>query len=136
MVYGSGILVPVARRWAAQLNENAKRAAQWGAMPEMNHNEVVPWVDGGSWADKYTVVLLDDPGAPEDVRKRIPVTRDLAEAAGWKPHVLVPEGDHELTRMLSLAVMGDWLSYWIALAEDTDPTPIPTIEKLKKRLEE
>ncbi len=136
MIYGSGTLVPVARRWAAQINENAKRAAQWGVMPEMNHNEVVPYVEGGEWGQWYDVILLDDPDAPADVRKRIPLTAELARAAGWTAQTITPRTQSTLARMMELTVIGDWLSYWLALAQGVDPSPIPTIDTLKARLEE
>ncbi|GBE30682.1 bifunctional phosphoglucose/phosphomannose isomerase [bacterium BMS3Bbin04] len=136
MIYGSGAFVPVARRWAAQINENGKRAAQWGVMPEMNHNEVVPYVEGGEWGKWYSVMILDDPEAPADVRKRIPITAELAKKAGWSAHIVRPSAKSTLARMLELTLLGDWLSYWLALAQGIDPSPIPTIMELKARLED
>src|SRR5262249_54075063 len=40
VIYGAGILAPVARRWKTQLNENGKTWAIWEELPEMNHNAV------------------------------------------------------------------------------------------------
>lgn len=134
MVYASGILRPVARRWANQFNENAKRAAQWGELPEMNHNEVVAYRERGSAGERYAVFLLDDPFAPDDVRARIPVTLELARRAGFAAHRVQPDGEHDLTRLLAAAVRGDWLSYWLALAHGIDPSPIPAIDTLKLEL--
>jgi glucose/mannose-6-phosphate isomerase len=136
MIYGSGLFVPVARRWSAQINENSKRAAQWGVMPEMNHNEVVPYVEGGEWGKYYTVMILDDPAAQADVRKRIPITAELAKKAGWSAQVIAPKTESQLAQMLELTLLGDWLSYWLALAQGVDPSPIPTIMELKARLED
>ncbi len=136
MIYGSGLFVPVARRWSAQINENSKRAAQWGVMPEMNHNEVVPYVEHGEWGKWYSVMILDDPAAPADVSKRVPITAELAQKAGWNAHVIKPSSKSQLAQMLELTLLGDWLSYWLALAQGVDPSPIPTIDELKARLED
>lgn len=135
MIYGSGLFMPVARRWACQINENAKRAAQWGVLPEMNHNEVVAWIEGGPWGSRYQVILLSDPDAPADVLQRIPATRSLAEGAGWPVRVQTPVADTHLGRILEQSVVGDWLSYWMALAAGMDPTPIPPIDALKASLQ-
>ena len=38
VIYGAGILGPVAHRWKTQINENAKSAAYWEELPEISHN--------------------------------------------------------------------------------------------------
>ncbi|MDG6221215.1 MAG: SIS domain-containing protein, partial [Candidatus Thermoplasmatota archaeon] len=44
--YGGGCLSPVARRAAAQFNENGKRLSFHGEFPEMEHNDIVGWACG------------------------------------------------------------------------------------------
>lgn len=134
MIYGTGILAPVARRWANQINENSKLPAHWGVLPEMNHNEVVAYTEDSEWAGKGVVIILEDQDAPVDVLKRIDATRSLAEEAGWDAVVLGLNTQFKLGRMLALTVMGDWLSYWMAVGNGVDPTPIGPIDKLKQIL--
>ena len=44
VIYGSaGPALPAAIRWKTQFNENAKAAAAWGIIPELDHNEIVGW---------------------------------------------------------------------------------------------
>ena len=40
VIYGAGIMAPVARRWKTQLNENGKTWAQWEELPEIDYNAV------------------------------------------------------------------------------------------------
>ena len=44
------------------------------------------------------------------------------------------QGRHILERFFSLIYTGDWLSYFMALARGVDPTPVITIERLKRDL--
>ncbi|MBD3167381.1 hypothetical protein GF324_12340 [bacterium] len=134
MIYGSGRFAPVARRWACQLNENAKRTAHWGELPEMNHNEVVPLREGSPWSRVTGILLLDDPFAPDDVRVRVEATASIASETGWGVEIVRPTADGPLAQLLELTLVGDWLSYWLALAQGIDPTPIPTIERLKSMI--
>ncbi len=137
MIYGTGRLVSAAHRWATQLNENAKLPAHWGELPEMNHNEVVAYVEGTEWAKRAAVLLLVDPDSPDDVRKRAGVTLEIARNAGY-PAMQVPVPDTNrpaLETLLTAAVFGDWVSLWMALKRGVDPTPIAPIDRLKAALE-
>src|SRR5688572_8595741 len=47
VVWGAeGLAAVAAYRWKTQFNENAKVPAFWGALPEVDHNEVVGWAEG------------------------------------------------------------------------------------------
>jgi glucose/mannose-6-phosphate isomerase len=39
-----------------------------------------------------------------------------------------------LARLLSLIVLGDWVSYYLASLRGVDPWTIPAIDELKQRL--
>ena len=43
-------------------------------------------------------------------------------------------GESLLARMLSTIYIGDLTSYYLALMNKIDPTPVPLITELKKRL--
>lgn len=134
MIYGTGRMTVVARRWANQINENAKRPAQWGELPEMNHNEVVAYTPGMSWGERSSVVILVDPSSQADTLKRVEVTKRLGEETGFRTDIIRPTASSPLAQMLELTAVGDWLSFWMALAEGIDPSPVPTIDKLKASL--
>jgi glucose/mannose-6-phosphate isomerase len=36
--------------------------------------------------------------------------------------------------MMGLIYIGDWVSYYLAMINETDPTPVKVIEYLKRRL--
>jgi glucose/mannose-6-phosphate isomerase len=43
-------------------------------------------------------------------------------------------GEGRLARILDLMYLGDWTSYYVALANDVDPGPIDAIAQLKAQL--
>ncbi|MBZ0266047.1 bifunctional phosphoglucose/phosphomannose isomerase [bacterium] len=134
MIYGTGIYTAVARRWMTQINENAKRPAHWGELPEMNHNEVVAYVESLGFTKTMAAIFLIDPDSPDDVKKRVEITAKLAEEVGIDVEVLSPQSAHPFARLMEFTILGDWLSFWMAIHAETDPTPIEPIDKLKSAL--
>jgi len=41
---------------------------------------------------------------------------------------------HEAARLMSLIIVGDMTSVYLAIAHGVDPTPVPVIERLKATL--
>jgi glucose/mannose-6-phosphate isomerase len=129
-------LEPAAERWKDQINENAKTFAVWNTYPELTHNETVGWGMDESLAQQLAVVILHDPRESDRLRQRVQITRDLAlRKAGFFDEVSAI-GDGKLARLLSIIAIGDLASVYLALLRKVDPTPVPVIEELKKRLAE
>ncbi len=115
-------------RWRNQLNENAKVHAFSNLLPEMNHNEIVPWLTEGG--DNFHVVMLFDDHNPPELQRRMQFTRDLI--AEKTPVTIVrPTGETRLCRTFSLLVLADFVSYYLALLKGVDPTEIRAVDRLK-----
>ncbi len=127
-------LEPAAQRWKDQLNENAKTFAVWNTFPELNHNETVGWGLDDDLAQRLAVVVLHDPGEPDRLRRRVEITRELAFARAGSVHEVTAAGTGKLARLLSIIAIGDLASVYLALLRKVDPTPVPVIDELKKRL--
>ena len=136
VVYGAGILSDVARRWKTQINENAKAWAFFEVLPELNHNAVLGY-RYPAWArDKMYVVFLRCPFINMRTQLRYKFTGELLSQSKIDYQVLDGEGAGELTQMMSLVLLGDWVSYYLAILNGIDPSPVPEIDLLKKRLAE
>jgi glucose/mannose-6-phosphate isomerase len=132
IVYASQLLQPVAFRWKTQVNENSKSACFYNVFSEMNHNEIA----GYKCMDrKYTAILLRDSNDNERVRKRMDISRDLMRERVDVEEVNV-KGESLLARMISTVYLGDFVSYYLALHNRVDPSPVEIIESLKKKLVE
>ncbi len=136
VIYGAGILSKVARRWKTQINENSKSWAFHETFPELNHNAVVGYQFPAELASKLYVVLLRSPSLHPRTLIRYQVTCELLEQNSISHQLIDSQGESELSQMMSLIYLGDWVSYYLAILYQTDPTPVKVIDYLKKRLSE
>jgi glucose/mannose-6-phosphate isomerase len=136
VVYAAGCLIPVANRWKTQLNENAKHWAVFEPMPELNHNAVVGYWHPQAIRDKALVVMLRSSFDHARVRTRWDVTGELLLRERVAYASLEGRGLSRLAQMLSLVLFGDYVSYYLALLNEVDPTPVETIAFLKQRVAE
>jgi glucose/mannose-6-phosphate isomerase len=108
VIWGSSPLAAVAaKRFAAQLNENAKYPGIPGELPEANHNQVV---------------AFDGPFAPGTAERGVRVTE------------LPMTGEHPLQRFASVVPLIDYATVYLGIASGVDPTPIEIIQELKERI--
>jgi glucose/mannose-6-phosphate isomerase len=135
VIYGAGILSEVARRWKTQINENGKAWAFFETFPELNHNAVVGYQFPPELASKIYVVLLRCSSLHPRTLLRYPVTSELLQQNGIGHQIIDNHGENELSQMMNMVFLGDWVSYYLAILNQIDPTPVKSIDYLKKRLE-
>jgi glucose/mannose-6-phosphate isomerase len=131
-VYGGPLTATAAYRWKTDLEENAKVLAVAGAVPEMNHNEIEAW--GGPAAAGRHVVLLREEGESPQIARRFELVRDLATPAAGGVSETWARGSGRLARLLSLAYLSCWVSFYLAMLRGIDPWPVPMLEEVKRRL--
>jgi glucose/mannose-6-phosphate isomerase len=132
VIYGGPLTGRAAYRWKTDIEENAKALAVAGAVPEMNHNEVEAWRPPD--AGRRCLVLLRDPGEPAPIARRFAITKDLIGGAAGGVAEACAQGTSPLARLLSLAYLGQWVSYYLALARQVDPWSVPVLDTLKARM--
>jgi glucose/mannose-6-phosphate isomerase len=137
IIYGSGGLGGVAAmRWKQSMNENAKAPAFWNAYPELDHNEVSGWGQHGDITRQvFTLVELGHGLEHPQLPRRAAATREIIEEALHQVLTVQAEGEGRLAQLLDLVTLGDWTSYYVALANDVDPGPIDAIAQVKARIE-
>lgn len=133
IIYSSARYKSVAMVWKIKLNENAKTPAFWNFFPELNHNEMVGWTLPQG---KFIVLMLRPSDTEPRNYKRFAVTADLLRAKGVEVEILDMEGENVYTRMFKSIALGDFVSYYLALAYEQDPTPVDMVEDLKRLLKE
>jgi glucose/mannose-6-phosphate isomerase len=135
LVWGAeGLAATAAYRWKTQFNENAKVPAFWGALPEVDHNEVVGWAEGAGRS--FFLVALRHDGEHEEVAARFPLSIEIARSSGIEAEEIRASGASGLSRLLELVLHGDLVSTYHAIARGVDPTPIDAIARLKRALAE
>jgi len=134
VIYGAGILAPVARRWKTQINENAKSWALWEELPEFDHNTVASFGLAKPLLKQIYAIALTSPAMHPRHRLRFEISAELIAREGIAQKEIAARGETPLAQMVSAIQFGDYASYYLAMLYEVDPTEIPNIKYLKKRL--
>jgi glucose/mannose-6-phosphate isomerase len=132
-IAGAGLTAPVAYRWKTQLNENTKSPAFAAELPELDHNELVGW-QGAPAVGRFSVVFLDDCDLHPRVRERIRLTQELIGDSAVASERVESIGKTAIERLVSLVLLGDLVSIYMAILEGRDPVQIDALVELKRRL--
>jgi glucose/mannose-6-phosphate isomerase len=132
-IAGAGLTAPIAYRWKTQFNENAKLPAFWNELPELDHNEILGW-ESAPALGRFSAVFLDDADLHPRIRQRIELTRGLIAGVGAPTFRVETEGVTPTERLLSLTVLGDLVSLYLAVLRGVDPTPVAVLDHLKSAL--
>ena len=89
VIYGAGVLSPIAQRWKAQFNENSKSWAFYETFSELDHNAVVGYEFPQELRDKVYVILLRSPSLYPRILVRYQITSEMLHKAGVGHQVIV-----------------------------------------------
>ncbi|MBL7084514.1 MAG: bifunctional phosphoglucose/phosphomannose isomerase [Candidatus Omnitrophica bacterium] len=137
VIYGaSQHLSGVVSRFRGQLAENSKTLSSSHVLPEMNHNEIVGWRHPRKILKSFVVAILRDKADHPQVKKRIEISKEILQKEGIGVEEICSQGQGLLARTFSLIYVGDYTSYYLAILNEEDPTPVKRIDYLKGRLKE
>lgn len=136
VVYGAGHLSEVARRWKGQFNENAKAWTFFEQLPEMNHNALAGTEFPTDLTEKVVAVMLTSPLDHPRTKVRFQITQEVLSQRGVSCEVVEARGSSRLAQMLSAVHFGDYVSFYLAMLYDVDPTSLKVVDYLKQRLAE
>jgi glucose/mannose-6-phosphate isomerase len=133
VVAGAGLTTPIAYRWKTQINENSKLPCFTHELPELDHNELVGW-EGAGELGRFAAVFLDDSDAHPRVKERMALTERLIAPHAAATFRLETRGQTTIERIISLVLLGDLVSIYLAVLRGVDPGPVRAIEELKAAL--
>jgi len=132
-IYATGPLSATAIRWKNQINENAKMIAFNGAIPEMNHTEIIGWSECIQRSKCRPVFLCEDE-SPEAVGAMMQESIDVLRSSGLDPEVVTIKGRTAFERSLKAVMLGDYVSLFLASMHGVDPMDVGPIMTFKQRL--
>jgi glucose/mannose-6-phosphate isomerase len=132
-IAGAGLTAPIAYRWKTQINENAKLPSFANELPELDHNEIAGWESAGELG-RFSAVFLDDSDLHPRIRQRIELTRGLIAGSGAATYRVETVGETRIERLISLVLLGDLVSLYLAVLHGVDPSPVVAIDRLKDAL--
>jgi len=134
VIYGAEILSEVAQRWKAQFNENSKAWAFFESFPELNHNAVVGYEFPPEAKEKLFVILLRSSSLRPRILLRYETTAKLLAKAGIAYEFAEARGESALAQVLSLVLLGDYSSFYLAMLNEVDPSSTDAINFVKQYL--
>jgi len=132
--YSGNLFHPVMSRWKTQLSENSKNFSFINVLPEMNHNEIMSWNFPKWFIEKTMPVFVKSSEYYRRIKDRIEITQKLISKSNSDTIIIETEGKTLIEKFFNLIILGDWVSYYLALLNHTDPTEIKEIDFLKKSL--
>ncbi len=131
--YGGTLSAPVAYKWKISWNENAKNVAFWNEYSEFNHNEFMGW-DSHPIEKPFAVFDLISNLEHPQILKRFEISDRLLSGKRPKANTVNLAGDTAIEQLLWGSILADFVSIYVAILNNVDPTPVALIEKLKKEL--
>lgn len=134
-IFGAGALAPVARRWKTQINELAKAPANFEFLPEAGHNTLAGLANPADLLQSRTLaIFLLAPSDHPRNRLRSEFTRQVFMLEGSNTDFYMAKGNSKLAHLWTALHFGDYLAYYLAIAYQTDPTPVDALTHLKEML--
>ena len=133
VIAGAGLTNPIAYRWKTQINENAKQPAFSNELPELDHNEIAGW-EGAKDLGRFSAIFLDDSDAHPRVKQRMDLTEQAIAGNAVASFRLETRGQTAIERVMSLVLLGDLVSIYLAALRGVDPGPVRALDELKAAL--
>ena len=131
----AGYRVPLANRWASQIGANAKSPAGVAMFPGALEGSICAWEDCGKSLRDATLMFLRDPlDHDTELADVMDVTRDMIVS---NPVLEVEiRGSTTAEKLLYGVYLGDYVSYYLALAYGVDPSACDSARTIEMRLAE
>jgi glucose/mannose-6-phosphate isomerase len=131
---GNTIYSPVAYRAKCEFNENSKIIALNEEIPENNHNSIVVFDNPNKALNDVAFVFFRDKEESKPIKIRIEEIKKLATERTEKVLEINSQGKSVLAKQLSSTYLIDYVSIYLAILYEVDPTITPSIDKLKEVL--
>lgn len=118
-------------RLRQQLNENAKMLCWHHVVPEMNHNELVGWVEK---SPKIAAIFLRNEDEYYRTAKRMDIVKDIVYHFAGRTVSIQSQGNNHVERCIYWIHLGDWISWFASAERNVDAMEIDVINRLKNEL--
>lgn len=137
IVFGAGNLTEVARRTKGQFNENSKTVSYYEVIPELNHNSLVGLEFPTDLKQKLFFFILQSKFDHARNKLRENITAQILEKKKipYEAIMMQPSGS-EVAEVMQIIMLGDYISYYLAIVNNIAPNPVDIISVLKDKLAE
>ncbi len=119
---------------ANQMNENGKRLAVSFTVPELNHHLMEGLKFPHANVTSVAAVIFNSKLYDKKIQKRLRITNEVLGQNKIERAEILFAGATSLEQIFEALVASSYLSYYLALLENIDPTPIPYVDYFKKQM--
>jgi len=127
-------LVGAAHAFKNQLNENSKSFSLLFDIPEMNHHLLEGLRNPHRAKEILNFVLLESELYSDEIKKRYPLTREVIEKNDVETCIYKLSSGKKLDQIFEVLTLGSFVSLYLAILYDLDPSPIPWVDYFKSKL--
>jgi len=139
-IFGKGVVIygaadyrrEVAMRWKSQINVNAKTPAISNSFPDVIDGGICAWQKEGAPSEGFGAVYLKDPSDRGETVELMDFVGELLGEFGVTEAEI--KGSTTVEKLLYGAYLGDYVSYYLALLYQVNPTLTANISYIQSRL--
>lgn len=109
-IYTTTDMLPVAKRWRADIYQNCGMIAFYGEMPEFDHNEIVGWADPNIHVSELEMCIIRSNDEPDIIRTIVDSMTDTLNEFKRETHTILMEPSESMIRNICGCLAGDILS--------------------------
>jgi len=136
VIHGDGVVYQVARYWKARLNTLGKNYAQAESIADLAEHGLDGLFYPQTLTRRIAAVILRVPAAETaEEQQHIECVRALYMQLGIAVDVIAGRGENRLAQALTLVQYGEYVSYYVAIANGVDPSIQPATAEFKARMD-
>lgn len=137
VIYSSSDILDIVNlRWRGQIQENSKNLCFGNFVPEMNHNEINSLKHPKESINNTYFLILNDRNDHLSNQKRLNIVYQILSEITPNVEKIESKEEMPLLRYFDLIYLADWVSFYLAIFNNEDPTEIELISKFKKLMSE
>jgi len=117
-----------------QTCENSKNFASYLVLPDMNHFAMEGLDNPKTNSKDMIFVFIDSNLYHPRIIKRNELTKKVCKKNNIKTINIKLTGETKLTQTFELLQLGSWITYYLAMLNETNPNNIPHVDWFKKQL--
>lgn len=134
IIFASEHLLGISHAFSNQLNENAKTFSAHFDIPEANHHLLEGLGFPKASKDFLSFLFIESKNYSEEILKRYPITKEVIEKNGFQSLTYQTMSSDKYCEIFEILVLGSFISFYLAMENKIDPTPIPWVDYFKKKL--
>jgi len=117
-----------------QFCENSKNFADYLVLPDMNHYAIEGLKNPAGNRDNLIFIFFESDLYPARTKKRLTLTREIVKKNKIKTYSYKLSGQTKLIQSFEMLNFGSWTTFYLAMLNEVNPSLIPWVYFLKKRL--